>query len=179
MRAIILDRDGVINEDSPMYIKTAREWRAIPGSLQAIANLNHAGYRVLIAANQSGLAKGRFNIHALNEIHHKMLTHLGQFGGHIEAIFFCPHDEHQNCDCRKPRPGMLLAIADRLHISLAGVPVVGDKYSDILAAREVGARPILVRTGQGRSTIDSRQVPANVEVFDNLAAVADALVQTR
>lgn len=179
MRTIILDRDGVINEDSPDYIKTADEWTAIPGSLQAIARFCHNGYRVIIASNQSGLATDKFDISALNEIHQKMLTHLAQYGGHIDAIFFCPHEPGQNCECRKPRPGLLLDIARRLHITLAGVPVVGDKAVDIQAALAAGARPILVRTGQGQAAIASGQVPDGVPVYDNLAAVADALIQIR
>ena len=179
MRTIILDRDGVINEDSPDYIKTVDEWNPIPNSLQAIAKLCHNGYRVIIASNQSGLARGKVNISALNEIHQKMLTHLAQYGGHIDAIFFCPHEPKQECECRKPKPGLLLNIAERLRIALADVPVVGDKPADIQAALAAGARPVLVRTGQGQATINSGQVPDGVPVYDNLAAVADALIQSR
>ena len=176
MRTIILDRDGVINEDSPDYIKTPDEWKPLPGSLQAIAKLCHNGYRVIIASNQSGLGRHKFDITALNEIHEKMLTHLAQYGGHIDAIFFCPHDPKEGCSCRKPKPGLLLEIAARLHISLADVPVVGDKASDIQAAQAAGARPFLVRTGAGQATIDSGQVPQGVPIYDNLAAVADTLL---
>ena len=179
MRTIILDRDGVINEDSPDYIKTVDEWDPIPGSLQGIAKLCHNGYRVIVASNQSGLARGKFDISALNEIHQKMLTHLAQYGGHIDAIFFCPHEPKQECECRKPKPGLLLNIAERLRIALADVPVVGDKPEDIPAAFAAGARPVLVRTGHGQATINSGQVPAGVPVYDNLAAVADALIQGR
>ena len=179
MRTIILDRDGVINEDSPDYIKTADEWTAIPGSLQAIARLCHNGYRVVIASNQSGLATHKFTISALNEIHQKMQTHLAQYGGHIDAIFICPHDARQDCDCRKPKPGLLLDIARRLRLNLADVPAVGDKLTDIQAARAAGARPILVRTGQGQASIDSKQVPADVPVYENLAAVADDLIKDK
>ena len=179
MRTIILDRDGVINEDSIDYIKSVDEWIPIAGSLQAIAKLCHNGYRVIIATNQSGLATHKFNISALNEIHQKMQNHLAQYGGHIDAIFFCPHENRQNCECRKPKPGLLLDIAARLHISLADVPVVGDKPADIQAALAAGARAILVRTGQGQVAIDSGQVPDGVPVYDNLAAVADALIQGR
>ena len=177
MRTIILDRDGVINEDSPDYIKTPEEWIAIPGSLQAIAKLCHNGFRVIIASNQSGLATHKFDISALHDIHQKMQNHLAQYGGHIDAIFFCPHESEQDCECRKPKPGLLLDIAKRLRIALADIPVVGDKPADIQAALAVRAKPILVRTGQGQATIDSGQVPEGVPVFDNLAAVADALIQ--
>ena len=179
MRTIILDRDGVINEDSADYIKSAEEWIPIAGSLQAIAKLCHNGYRVIIASNQSGLAIHKFEISALNEIHQKMQNHLAQYGGHIDAIFFCPHEPKQDCECRKPKPGLLLDIAKRLHITLADVPVVGDKPADIQAALTAGARPILVRTGQGQMAINSGQVPEGVPVYDNLAAVADALIQNK
>lgn len=176
MHTIILDRDGVINEDSPDYIKTADEWQPLPGSLQAIARLCHHGYRVIVVSNQSGIGRHRFSISALNEIHQKMLTHLAQYGGHIDAIFFCPHDPKDDCTCRKPKPGLLQDIGTRLKIPLAGVPVVGDKITDIQAAQAAGAQPILVRTGQGQVTVNSGQVPAGVPVYDNLAAVSEALI---
>lgn len=179
MRTIILDRDGVINEDSPDYIKNAGEWQALPGSLQAIARLCHNGYRVIVASNQSGLGRQKFDIDALNDIHQKMLIHLAQYGGHIDAIFFCPHEPKDDCNCRKPRPGLLLDIAARLRLTLAEVPVVGDKPADIQAALAAGAKPILVRTGQGQAAIDSGQIPADVPVYDNLAAVTEALIQNK
>jgi len=176
MRLIILDRDGVINHDSDDYIKSAREWVAIPGSLDAIARLCQNGYRVVIASNQSGLARKKLDIIALNGIHRKMLDHLSQYGGSIDAIFICPHGPRQGCGCRKPKPGLLHAVAKRLHTTLDGVPVVGDKLSDIQAARAAGAKPILVLTGYGQTLVDSRKVPEGVPVYANLAAVADALI---
>jgi len=176
MKLVILDRDGVINEDSDDYIKSASEWKAIPGSLEAIAQLCHSGYQVVIASNQSGLARKKFDIMALNEIHRKMANHLLQFGGSIDAIFFCPHGPRQGCECRKPKPGLLLKIAERLRISLNTVPVVGDKLSDIEAAKSAGARPVLVRTGYGQTLIDSSKLPEDVPVFDDLAAFADDLI---
>jgi D-glycero-D-manno-heptose 1,7-bisphosphate phosphatase len=176
MKLIILDRDGVINYDSDEYIKTANEWNAIPGSLEAIARLSHNNYRVIIVSNQSGLARKKFDIMDLNEIHRKMCDQLAQVGGTIDAVFFCPHGPRQGCECRKPKPGLFNAISKRLHISLTGIPVVGDKLSDIEAARTVDAQPILVRTGYGQSLIDSHLVPENVPVYDNLAAVVDNLV---
>ncbi len=177
MKLIILDRDGVINKDSDDYIKSASEWEAIPGSLEAIARLTHNGYRVIVASNQSGLARKKFDILALNEIHRKMFSHLAQFGGTIDAIFFCPHGPRQNCDCRKPKPGLLNTIAKRLRISLKNVPVVGDKQADIEAANAAGAKPVLVRTGYGQKLIDNNQVPDNVPMFDDLAAVVDSLLR--
>lgn len=176
MKLVILDRDGVINEESDDYIKSASEWKAIPGSLEAVARLCHSGYQVVIASNQSGLARKKFDIMALNEIHRKMANHLSQFGGSIDAIFFCPHGPRQGCECRKPKPGLLLKIAERLRISLDTVPVVGDKLSDIEAAMAAGARPVLVRTGYGQALIDSSKLPEEVPVFDDLAAFADNLI---
>ncbi len=179
MKLIILDRDGVINYDSDDYIKSADEWEAIPGSLEAIARLSHAGYHIIIASNQSGLARKKFDIMALNKIHQKMFDQLSQFGGNIDAIFFCPHGPRQGCECRKPKPGLLNAISSRLHISLNDVPLVGDNISDIEAAQSVNAKPILVRTGKGQKLIDENKVPDNVPVYSNLAAVADALITSK
>ncbi|MBI4006182.1 MAG: D-glycero-beta-D-manno-heptose 1,7-bisphosphate 7-phosphatase [Gammaproteobacteria bacterium] len=179
MKIILLDRDGVINHDSDDYIKTAREWEAIPGSLEAIARLCQNGYRVIIVSNQPGLARKKFDIIALNEIHRKMIDHLAQYGGAVDAIFFCPHGSKQDCECRKPKPGLLNTISKRLRISLVDVPFVGDKLSDIDAARAVGASPILVRTGKGQALVDANQVPNSVFVYDDLAAVADDLIPAK
>lgn len=176
MKLIILDRDGVINFDSDEFIKSEDEWKAIPGSLEAIARLSHDGYRILIASNQSGLARKKFDIIALNKIHQKMLNHLSQFGGTIDAIFFCPHGPRQGCDCRKPKPGLLNEIASRLRITLDDVPMIGDSLSDIEAARAVNAKPILVRTGNGQKLIDDNKVPDRVPIYSNLAAAVDALI---
>lgn len=179
MPLIILDRDGVINQDSDDYIKSPEEWEAIPGSLEAIARLSQNGYRVVVASNQSGLARKLFSIETLNDIHQKMLSQLAQFGGSIEAIFFCPHGPRQGCGCRKPRPGLLQDISSRLRINLNDVPCVGDKLSDIEAAQAVGARPILVRTGRGQQLLEQGKVPDEVPVFDDLAAVAEDLVKIK
>ncbi|MEE9575665.1 MAG: D-glycero-beta-D-manno-heptose 1,7-bisphosphate 7-phosphatase, partial [Gammaproteobacteria bacterium] len=135
MPLIILDRDGVINYDSAAYIKSAEEWIPIPGSLEAISRLSHNGYRIVIASNQSGISRRKLNIDDLNAIHQKMMAHLAKFGGSIEAIFFCPHGPRKGCDCRKPKPGMLLDIASRLHISLKEIYFVGDSQRDIDAAQ--------------------------------------------
>ena len=178
MALIILDRDGVINHDSDDYIKSPEEWQAIPGSLEAIARLSQSGYRVVIATNQSGLARKKFTIEILNTIHQKMFNHLAQFGGTIEAIFFCPHGPKQGCECRKPRTGLFLDIARRLRVSLTNVPCVGDNLTDITAAKAVNATPILVRTGYGQTLIDEGNVPEGVVIFDDLTAVVENMVTT-
>ena len=178
MKLIILDRDGVINYDSDEYIKSAEEWQAIPGSLDAIARLHHAGYHVVVASNQAGIARGKFDIDALNSIHQKMHTHLAQYGGVINAVFFCPHGPDDNCDCRKPKPGLLLEVARRLRTTLKGVYAVGDKFSDLEAASAAGAIPVLVKTGYGQSVVNDHKVPDKVEVYDNLADFVDKLLET-
>lgn len=176
MKLIILDRDGVINYDSDKYIKSAEEWKAIPGSLEAIGKLNQHGYHIVIATNQSGIARGKFSMETLNAIHMKMHTHLAQFGGVIEAIFICPHGPDDDCRCRKPAPGLFFEIKKRLRISLDGVIAVGDKLTDIEATRAAGATPVLVKTGKEHVTIENGEIPDNVEIYDDLAAVVDALI---
>lgn len=175
---VILDRDGVINADSPDYIKHEGEWRALPGSLEAVARLNHAGYRVAIITNQSGIGRGKFDIEQLNAIHQKLAVHLDQYGGRIEAILFCPHRPEDACECRKPRPGLFHELSRRLGTSLAGVPAIGDKLSDVEAARAAGARPILVRTGKGRDTEAAGKLPPGTEIHDDLRAAVDAILGT-
>jgi D-glycero-D-manno-heptose 1,7-bisphosphate phosphatase len=176
MKLIILDRDGVINQDSDAFIKTPDEWLPIPGSLEAIARLNHAGYRVVVATNQSGIGRGLFDLEALNLIQRKMCKMVQEAGGLIDAIFFCPDVDEAN-PYRKPNPGMLLEIARRLKCDLQGVPMVGDSVRDIRAARAANAWPLLVRTGKGARTLEREMaVCANVSVFDDLAAVATFLI---
>jgi len=176
MKLIILDRDGVINHDSDDYIKSENEWEAIPGSLEAIARLNRDGYRVVVATNQSGLARGKFNVITLNSIHRKMRTHLSQYGGRIEAIFFCPHGPDENCACRKPEPGLFHEISRRLRLPLYKTIVVGDKLSDMQAALAAKAKPVLVKTGYGQTLLDSGKLPNDIAIFDDLASVADSLI---
>lgn len=175
-RLVILDRDGVINADSPDYIKNESEWKALPGSLEAISRLNHAGYRVVVISNQAGLGHGKFNIEQLNAIHQKLVTHLGQFGGRIDAILFCPHTPAADCTCRKPKPGLYQDLARRLGTSLAGVPAIGDKLTDIEAALAAGVKPMLVRTGHGKKLEQAGQVPPGVPVYDDLRAAVEALL---
>lgn len=176
MKLIILDRDGVINYDSDEYIKSAEEWHAIPGSLDAISRLYHKGYHVVVASNQAGIARGKFDIDALNSIHLKMHTHLAQYGGVIDAVFFCPHGPDDGCTCRKPKPGLFQEISKCLRTKLKNVYAVGDKLSDIEAATEAGAKPALVKSGHGQTVVDNNQVPDGTEVYDDLADFVDHLL---
>lgn len=173
MKLVILDRDGVINHDSPSFVKNPAEWVALPGSLEAIARLSQAGWRVVIASNQSGLARGLFNMEALNAMHAKMRIELTQLGGHIDSIFICPHGPDDNCLCRKPKPGMFHDIARRYDVSLKNVPAVGDSLRDLQAAAEAGCSPWLVLTGNGVKTRDSGELPPGTQVADDLAQVVD------
>jgi D-glycero-D-manno-heptose 1,7-bisphosphate phosphatase len=178
MKLIILDRDGVINHDSDQFIKSPDEWKPIVGSLDAIARLNQAGYRVVVATNQSGLGRGLFCMAMLNQIHAKMHKLVGQAGGRIDAVFLCPHPADAECDCRKPRAGLFRDIAKRYHTDLAGVPAIGDALRDLQAASEVGATPILVRTGKGARTLASGGVPEGTPVYADLAEAVTALTRS-
>jgi len=179
MKLVILDRDGVINHDSDQFIKTPEEWRPIDGSLEAIASLNQAGFKVVLATNQSGVGRGLFDMAMLNRIHARMHKLLGQVGGRVDAIFFCPHPADSACDCRKPRPGMFEAIARRFHVDLNGVPAIGDALRDLEAAAAVGAQPILVRTGKGEATLAQCVLPEGTRVYDDLAAAARDLIDSQ
>ncbi len=176
MKLIILDRDGVINHDSDQFIKNASEWLPIPGSLEAIARLNQADYRVVVATNQSGIGRGLFDMPTLNAIHDKMHKACAQVGARIDAVFFCPHTADSRCHCRKPETGMLEEIALRFNTSLTGVPVVGDSLRDLLPAAALGARPCLVLTGKGAKTQASGNLPEGTQVFCDLAAVVTRLL---
>jgi len=175
MRLLILDRDGVINEESDRFIKSPEEWIPIPGSLEAVARANAAGYRVVVVSNQSGLARGIIDVGQLHFVHQKMHQRLAEHGGRIEAVFFCPHGPGEGCACRKPRPGLFRELSERLHLPLEGVPAVGDRLTDIQAARAAGARPILVETGRGRHTRDVNPELRSLPVYEDLAAVIDEL----
>lgn len=177
MKLVILDRDGVINHDSTSYIKSPEEWKPIPGSLEAIALLNQAGYRVVVATNQSGVGRGLFDMATLNAIHDKMHRALGLVGGHIDGIFYCPHAQDANCGCRKPKPGLLEEIARRFGISLEGTPLIGDSQRDIEAALAVGAQPMLVLTGKGKKTRKESGFPENTPVFADLAEAVQSLLK--
>ena len=172
---VILDRDGVINRDSDAYIKSPEEWIPIEGSLEAISRLKHAGYRIAIATNQSGIGRGLYNLATLNAIHQKMHQMLAQLGAHIDFIAFCPHVDADHSSCRKPLPGLYQRIAHRWKIKLNDVPVIGDSRRDLEAALAVQARPILVKTGKGRHT--SLEGLGNVPVFENLQQAVHALIK--
>jgi len=169
MKLVVLDRDGVINHDSPSYIKSPDEWKPIPRSLDAIARLTQADYRVVVATNQAGIGRGLFEMATLNAIHDKMHRAVGQAGGRIDAVFFCPHAMEANCGCRKPKPGMLEEIGRRFNTKLNGVPCIGDSLRDLQAAAAVGAQPLLVLTGKGAETQRDGGLPANTRVFSDLA----------
>jgi D-glycero-D-manno-heptose 1,7-bisphosphate phosphatase len=178
MKMIILDRDGVINHDSPDFIKSPAEWVPIPGSLEAIARLNQAGYRVVIASNQSGIARELFDMTILNAIHHKLHANAQVVGATIDAIFFCPHAAIDNCDCRKPKAGMFDEIAKRFKVNLRGVPTVGDSLRDLQAGFISGCAPYLVLTGKGQKTYDTGGLPPGTQVFTDLAAMVNLLLKT-
>ena len=179
MKLIILDRDGVINHDSDSFIKSPDEWIPISGSLEAIARLNQAGYRVIVSTNQSGVARGLFNMVTLNAIHQKMHRAAQMAGADIDAVFFCPHAADDNCDCRKPKPGMLQEVAKRFDISLKGVPTVGDSLRDLQAGFVAGCTPYLVRTGKGEKTLAKGGLPPGTTVHADLAAVVDHLLKKK
>ena len=176
MKLVILDRDGVINEDSDQFIKNTTEWKPISGSLEAIAKLNHAGYRVVVASNQSGIGRGLLDMGALNAINDKMYRVLAQVGGRIDAFFYCPHAAEANCDCRKPKPGMFIDIAQRFNVDIAGVPSVGDSLRDLQAASTAAAQPILVLTGKGSKTKTAGGLPDGTPVFADLAQAVRHIV---
>jgi D-glycero-D-manno-heptose 1,7-bisphosphate phosphatase len=177
MKLIILDRDGVINYDSDEFIKHPDEWRPIPGSLDAIARLTQSGWRVVVATNQSGVGRGLMDMASLNAINSKMHKAVNQAGGRVEAVFYCPDTAESQSLCRKPGPGMFFAIAERFNAALERAPAVGDSLRDLQAAAAVGAQPILVLTGKGRKTRSAGQLPESTAIYQDLAAVAQALCQ--
>lgn len=177
MKLVILDRDGVINYDSAQFIKTPVEWKPIPGSLEAIAALNQAGFRIALATNQSGISRGLFDMATLNAIHDKMHRALAQTGGRIDALFYCPHAAESQCSCRKPKPGMLEEIARRFGMDLDGVPSVGDSLRDLQAGIPMGAMPVLVRTGKGEATLAAGGLPEGTKIFANLAEAAQFIIR--
>ena len=179
MKVIILDRDGVINHDSDAYIKSVEEWVPVVGSLEAIARLNHSGYTVVVASNQSGLARGYFTIETLMAIHQKLDEELLKIGGKVDAIFYCPHGPDDACNCRKPKPGMLLEIGQRFNVPLTDVFFIGDSLSDIKAASNASAKPMLVRTGKGikAEKILLSECNKSVPIFDDLDSAVTAILK--
>lgn len=181
-KIIILDRDGTINQDRDDFVKSADEWVPIPGALEAIARLNHAGWHIAVATNQSGLGRGTYDMASLNAMHVKMNQLLAKLGGRIDAVFFCPHRPEDNCRCRKPMPGLFEQIGERFSVSLNGVPVVGDTLRDLQAGAQVGCQPNLVRTGKAAALTDAQieticaEVPGT-RVHADLDAFADSLIR--
>ena len=172
---MILDRDGVINFDSDSFIKSPQEWLPIPGSLEAIALLNRNGYKVVVITNQSGVARGLFDLRTLAAIHDKMKSQLAAFGGNIDAIYFCPHGPDDHCACRKPKPGLFKVFAKDKNIELENLYSIGDSLRDIQASLAVAARPILVKTGKGLATmVNNPQL--NLPIFESLYDAATHIV---
>lgn len=182
-KIIILDRDGVINEDSDDYIKSPEEYIPIPGSLEAISLLNKAGYTVVVASNQSGIARGYFSLETLEQMHGKLSSLLADKGGKIDKIYFCPHSPDDHCDCRKPQPGLFLKILEDYPVEPRGVVVIGDSLKDLQVARAVNMVPMLVRTGKGaiteaalRNDVKLGEQFANVKVFDDLSQAVEEVL---
>jgi D-glycero-D-manno-heptose 1,7-bisphosphate phosphatase len=174
-RLVMIDRDGVINEDSTEFIKSVAEWRPIAGSLEAMAALHRAGWTVAVVTNQSGVGRGLYDETTLRQIHEHMRERVRAAGGEVAGVYYCPHLPDDGCECRKPKPGLFRALERELRVSVAGAPYIGDRLSDVDAAEAVGARPILVRTGTGATTealLGARRVP----VFDDLAAATRHLL---
>jgi len=181
-KLIILDRDGTINADRDDYVKSHEEWVPLPRSLEAIARMNHAGWRVVIASNQSGLGRGLFDVATLNAMHEKMNHLLAQEGARVEAVFFCPHTQDDRCDCRKPLSGLFEQIAKRTGVDLKNVPTVGDSLRDLQAGANVGCEPHLVLTGKGEAYKGqplSSKFPKNTRVHDDLYAFSEWLLNER
>ncbi len=176
MKLIILDRDGVINQDSDDYIKSADEFIPLPGSLEAIARLKQAGYTIAIATNQSGIARGFYDEATLAAMHDKLAHLLDEQGGEIDYIAYCPHGPDDDCTCRKPLPGLLTEIGKHFGVELTNVPIIGDSLRDIQAARTVGAFPILVKTGKGEHTLAHMDQISDIPVYKDLAAAVDTLL---
>lgn len=176
MTYIILDRDGVINHDSIHYIKNPDEWIPIPGSLEAVAQLNRAGYKVLIATNQSGVARGYYDIETLDQIHEKMMRELAAVGGYVEEIFFCPHHPDEKCGCRKPMPGMVERMCEKYPIDLPNTYFIGDTTADTGIANAVGCQPILVRTGKGEKTLKENPELSSILNFADLSQAVDHIL---
>lgn len=177
LKIIVIDRDGVINQDSPNFIRSAADFHALPGSYAAIAKLNRAGYKVVVATNQSGIARGYFTMNELKNIHHKMLTELQAVGGHVDGIFICPHGPDANCDCRKPQAGLLREIATKFALTADAMLVIGDSIRDLQAAQNFGCAALLVTTGNGAKTAaDLRNQLPTIVVLPDLAAAADYLL---
>lgn len=178
MKIILLDRDGVINQESDKFVKSPEEFHLIPGSVDAIANLSQAGFKVVVCTNQSGLGRGLFTMEDLNAMHEKLHQSVEQAGGVIDVIMFCPHTPDDNCNCRKPKPGMILDICERFNVeNICQIMMIGDSIRDLQAIANVGGIPILVKTGNGKKTLAKEVLPANTLVFDNLLAASEYIIE--
>jgi D-glycero-D-manno-heptose 1,7-bisphosphate phosphatase len=180
MKIVILDRNGSLNVHREDFVKSDVEWTPLPGALEAIARLNHAGWRVVIASNQSGLGRGLFDMASLNAMHAKMHKMLAAVGGRIDAVFFCPHAPDEGCQCRKPAPGLFLQIAERYGVDLAGMPTAGDSLRDLQAGYAVGCEPHLLLTGMGQACrgVDlPPEYPPGTRVHADLSAFVDFLLE--
>ncbi len=177
MKLVILDRDGVINQDRDDFVKNSMEWVPIPRAIEAIANLSQAGWKIVVATNQSGIGRGLFDMHALNAMHEKMHRLVNRAGGRIEAVFFCPHRPEAGCSCRKPKPGMVLDIAERFGVRPENLYLIGDSLRDLQSIAEVGGQPLLVMTGKGKATCEKGGLPPDTRVFTDLFEAADWLIQ--
>ena len=175
MKLLILDRDGVINFDSDAYIKSVEEWIPLPGSIEAIAQLSKAGWTVAVATNQSGIARGYYDVATLEAMHERLRSLVAEQGGGLGLVVYCPHGPDEGCACRKPKPGMLQTIAAHYGADLAGCWFVGDSLGDLQAAQAVDAQPVLVKTGKGLQTL-AKELPVNTLIFDDLAAIAADLI---
>ena len=175
MKLLILDRDGVINYDSDAYIKSVEEWIPLPGAIEAIAQLSKAGWTVAVATNQSGIARGYYDVATLEAMHERLRALVAEQGGEVGIIVYCPHGPDEGCACRKPKPGMLQTIAEHYGADLAECWFVGDSLGDLQAAQAVDSQPVLVKTGKGLLTL-AKKLPVNTLIFDDLAAVAAELI---
>ena len=179
LKLVILDRDGTINRASDEFVKSPEEWHPLPGALEAISRLNHAGFHVVLATNQSGLGRGLFDMAALNAVHAHMIKSLAAVGGRIDAIFYCPHAPGEGCACRKPAPGLLQQIQERYGIDLKGVPYVGDSLRDMQAAQAAGCAPHMVLTGRHpdlQAPSFPIGFPPDTQVHADLGAFVDHLL---
>ena len=181
-KLVILGRDGILNEFREGHVTAPEEWVPVAGALEAVARINHAGWHVVVATNQSGIGRGMIDMSAVNAVHAGMLQQLQAQGGRIDAVFFCPHTPEDNCDCRKPKPGLLLDIGHRYGVDLASVPVVGDTLRDLQAAAAAGCEPHLVLSGRasGLEGEPLQQLLAQVpqaRVHADLDAFAEFLLQ--
>ena len=179
MKLLILDRDGTLNRSRDDYVASPEEWEPLPGALEAVARLNQEGWRLVLAPNQSGIGRGLFDMAALNAIHAKMNRALAAVGGRIEAVFFCPHAPEDDCDCRKPAPGMFRQISQRLGVPPAQMLAAGDSVRDAQAAHAAGCQPHLILTGQSamhRNDSLPIGLPPGTQVHADLAAFADAVL---